>query len=78
MIAYRGEETAQQARMLTILALYHSYSGGDVNLMLEHFSKAKTLAEWLIARRTESMQFPESDPRHGMIAGNDEASRLGL
>ena len=29
MVNYRAEELAQQARMLTILALYYSYSDGD-------------------------------------------------
>jgi len=32
--------------MLTILALYHSYSGDDATL-LRHFAKAKALANWL-------------------------------
>lgn len=78
-IAYRAEEIAQQARMLTILALYYSYSEGDrsshdpVNVfMLSHFAKAKAVAEFLAARRTTSLVYPESDPRHGMIAGLDE------
>ena len=35
--------------MLTILALYHGYSGGDDALLLRHFAKAKALAEWLAA-----------------------------
>ena len=39
---------AQQARMLTILALYHSYTGGqDIALLLTHFDKAKAMATWL-------------------------------
>ena len=29
LVNYRAEELAQQMRMLTILALYYSYSGGD-------------------------------------------------
>merc|ERR1740117_87139 len=45
MINYRAEEVAQQARMLTILALYHSYSGGDDTLMIECFPKAKAMAD---------------------------------
>ena len=79
MIAYRGEETAQQARMLTILSLYFSFSGGtEHGFMLAHFDKAKTLAEWLIARRGESLHFPPSDPRYGMIPGNDEGHGPGI
>ena len=37
MINYRAEEVAQQARMLTILALYHSYSGSDDALLLRQY-----------------------------------------
>ena len=33
-----GEELAQSARMLTILALYHSYSGDDA-LLMKYFPK---------------------------------------
>eukprot|EP00966_Prymnesium_polylepis_P014580 336583-Prymnesium_polylepis.1 len=44
LINYRAEELAQQARMLTILALYHGYSGGDAPFLLAHFDKAKALA----------------------------------
>ena len=39
MINYRGEELAQSARMLTILALYYSYSGGDSAFLLTHFAR---------------------------------------
>ena len=44
-----AQELAQNARMLTILALYHSYSGGDSATLLRHFGKARALAQWLIA-----------------------------
>eukprot|EP01049_Picozoa_sp_SAG25_P010596 SAG25_NODE_1175_length_3692_cov_3.215419_2_plen_448_part_00 len=57
LIRYRAEELAQQARMLTILALYYSYSCGeevhpggaracDAALLLKHFAKAQAMAEW--------------------------------
>eukprot|EP01051_Picozoa_sp_SAG22_P006147 SAG22_NODE_392_length_11210_cov_3.879669_8_plen_1389_part_00 len=72
MINYRAEEVAQQARMLTILALYYSYSGGDAELLLKHFAKAKTMADWLIARRAESLQYGPADPRYGVPPGVDE------
>ena len=69
---YRANEVAQQARMLTILALYHSYSGDDATL-LRHFAKAKALADWLRARRETSLaEFTPDDPRYGLIAGLDE------
>ena len=66
---YRAEELAQQARMLTILALYHSYSGGDTSFLLRHFDKARALAQWLAARRATSLVYARDDPRHGMIPG---------
>jgi hypothetical protein len=49
MIHYRGEELAQTARMLTVLALYYSYTG-DSALLLKHFSKAKGIAGWYCDR----------------------------
>ena len=72
MIHYRGEELAQTARMLTILALYHSYTG-DTKLLLTHFPKAQGIAKWLIGRRSLSLGWPRDDPRFGMIPGDDEA-----
>lgn len=34
---------------------FSAYSGDD-ELLLKHFAKAKAMADWLIARRTESLQ----------------------
>ena len=73
MIHYRGEEIAQSARMLTILALYYSYSGGDAAFLLSHFDKAQGLAGWLIGRRSLSLGYAVTDPRYGMLPGDDEA-----
>eukprot|EP01048_Picozoa_sp_COSAG05_P018612 COSAG05_NODE_2752_length_2684_cov_3.365571_1_plen_528_part_10 len=73
MIHYRGEEIAQSARMLTILALCHSYSICDDGFMLELFDHAKSLAGWLIGRRSLSLGWPKDDPRYGMLPGDDEA-----
>ena len=71
-VTYRAEELAQSGRMLTIFALYGSMTGDDT-LMLEHFHKARALAEWLLYRYNRSVQlFPATDPRHGIIAGGDE------
>ena len=51
------------ARALTILALYHAYSGDDGTFALQHFAKAKALAQMLISRRALSLQYGASDPR---------------
>jgi hypothetical protein len=75
-IHYRGEELPQSARMLTQLALYFSYADDKANataFLLSHFDKAKAIAEWLMYRRSLSLHFPTTDPRHGMIPGDDEA-----
>ena len=63
MIHYRGEEIAQSARMLTILALYYSFSG-DAALLLELFPKAQGIAGWLIGRRSLSLGYERDDPRY--------------
>ena len=76
MIHYRGEELPQSARMLTILALYYSYAEDKHQasaFLLTHFPTAKAVADLLAYRRTLSLKFPENDPRHGMIPGDDEA-----
>ena len=73
MINYRAEEVAQQARMLTILALYRSYSSAtDDALLLAHFDKARAMAEWLMARRNASLEYGVDDPRYGIPPGTDE------
>lgn len=73
MITYRAEELAQSGRMLTIIALYKSYTG-DTDLLLTHFDKIKALAEWLLYRYETSLKnFPDAaDPRHGIVEGGDE------
>lgn len=73
MIHYRGEEIAQSARMLTILALCHSYGICDDEFMLSHFAKAEGIAGWLIGRRSLSFGWPKDDARFGMLPGDDEA-----
>lgn len=54
MVTYRAEELAQSGRMLTIFALYVSYTG-DTDLMIEHFSRARALAQWLLYRFEQSV-----------------------
>jgi len=75
-IYYRGEELPQSARMLTILALYYSYSeekGQGAEFLLSHFDTAKAVADWLTMRRSLNLHFPKDDARYGMISGDDEA-----
>ena len=76
---YRAEETAVQSRMLTLLALYVSYSDGTREqkaadaFLLSHFEKVKALADWLLFRYKKSLEFPSDHPSHGIPAGDDEA-----
>ena len=72
LINYRAIEVPTVARFLTLLALYHSYSGDDA-LLLSHFAKAKALAGWLSHRRKLALAYDTSDPRYGIPFGNDEA-----
>ena len=72
LINYRAIEVPTVARFLTLLALYHSYSGDDA-LLLSHFAKAKALAVWLSHRRKLALAYETTDPRYGIPFGNDEA-----
>ena len=60
--------------MLTILALYYSYSR-DAALLLAHYPKAKALADWLIARRATSLAFPADDPTPAVLTGTPRRVR---
>ena len=73
MIMHRGVQVPSSCRMLTLLALYHGYSGGDDTLLLQHFDKAKALADWLLYRRSRSLNFSTTDPRYGIPQGDAEA-----
>ena len=69
---YRAEEVAVSSRMLTILALYASYTGDD-DFLVSHFAKAEALGNWCLYRYNISLEYPASDPRHGIPGGDDEA-----
>ena len=72
MVWFRAEELPATARMLTVLATYYDYSGGGNDsgaFLLEHFGKAKGVADWLQGRRAMSLTFPATDPRHGIPQG---------
>ena len=71
MVTYRAEELAQSGRMLSIFALYVSYTG-DVQLVLTHYDKIRSLAEWLLYRYEASLRWGVADPRRGIVAGGDE------
>ena len=72
MVWHRTEELPASARMLTVLALYYAYSA-DASFMLQHFDKARALADLLMARHAASLQYGQDDPRYGIPMGEDEA-----
>ena len=73
MIWHSESALPASARMLTVLALQHSYSEGDGTFLLEYFGKAKALADLLIARHAASLKFGSDDPRYGIPQGGDDA-----
>jgi len=71
-ILYRGPETGQYGRMLTVVAQFVNY-GGDPRLLLKHRSRLDGVTNLLLALRAKAKTLPPSDPAYGMIAGWSEA-----
>ena len=64
-ILYRGPETGQYGRMLTVAAEYANYTG-DYHLLLRHRRRLDAVANLLLSLRAHA-------PAYGMIAGWSEA-----
>jgi hypothetical protein len=71
-ILYRGPETGQYARMLTVVAEYANYTG-DYHLLLEHRSRIDAVTKILLSMRENALKLSPTDPAYGMIAGTIEA-----
>jgi len=71
-ILYRGPETGQYGRMLTVVAQYANYTGDD-ELLLRHRRRLDEVAKLLLSLRLKALQLPADDPAYGMIAGWSEA-----
>ena len=71
-ILYRGPETGQFGRMLTVLAQYAN-AGGDPQLLLKHRRRIDAIAQLLLRMRATALTLPAGDPAYGMIAGWSEA-----
>jgi hypothetical protein len=71
-ILYRGPETGQYGRMLTIVAEYANY-GGDAALLLKRRSRIDGVAKLLLSLRDKALKLPPTDPAYGLIAGWSEA-----
>ena len=71
-ILYRGPETGQYGRMLTVVAQYANYTG-DHELLLRHRRRLDAVAKLLLSLRAKALRLPVDDPAYGMIAGWSEA-----
>jgi hypothetical protein len=71
-ILYRGPETGQYGRMLTVLAQYVE-AGGDPAVLVKHRGRIDAVARLLLSMRARALELPASDAAYGMIAGWSEA-----
>jgi hypothetical protein len=71
-IRYRGPETGQYGRMLTVAAQYADYTG-DYQLLLRHRRRLDAVAELLLSLRSQALRLPPDAAAYGMIAGWSEA-----
>jgi len=71
-ILYRGPETGQYGRMLTVVAQFVNF-GGDPHLLLKHRSRIDGVTNLLLTLRAKAKKLPPTDPAFGMIAGWSEA-----
>jgi len=71
-LLYRGPETGQYGRMLSVLAQYVNY-GGDPTLLLRHRSRIDAITRLLLGMRDKAKQLPRNNPAYGMLAGWSEA-----
>jgi hypothetical protein len=71
-ILYRGPETGQYGRMLTVTAEYANYSGND-QLLLRLRRRIDSVTRLLLALREKALRLSPADPSYGMIAGWSEA-----
>lgn len=71
-ILYRGPQTGQYGRMLTVVAQYAA-AGGDAAVLLRHRARIDAVADLLLRLRRRAQQLPRDDAAYGMLAGWSEA-----
>jgi hypothetical protein len=71
-LVYRGPETGQYGRMLTVAADYARVSG-DADLLDRHRGKLDAIADLLTRLHEDALRRPADDPGYGVIAGWCEA-----
>lgn len=74
-LLYRGPETGQYGRMLTVLAQFVD-AGGDGQVLLRHRARIDAIAKLLLALRERALELPPNDAAHGMLAGWSEADAV--
>jgi len=71
-LLYRGPETGQYGRMLTVVAQYINY-GGDPKVLLRQRTRIDVVTQLLFGLRSKAKTLPPDNPAYGMIAGWSEA-----
>lgn len=71
-ILYRGPETGQYGRMLTVVAEYADYSG-DTALLLRLRPRIDAVTKLLLGMRRKALSLPRDNPAYGLLAGWSEA-----
>ena len=71
-LLYRGPETGQFGRMLTVLAQYAN-DGGDPQRLLTWRPRIDAITNLLLSLRAKALKLPRNDPAYGMLAGWSEA-----
>ncbi|MEQ1769253.1 MAG: hypothetical protein ABL879_05380 [Devosia sp.] len=71
-ILYRGPETGQFGRMLTVVAQFVE-QGGDPAIVLRHRARIDAVADVLLTLRRTAQGLPMDDPAHGLLAAWSEA-----
>src|SRR6185295_14188501 len=67
-LLYRGPETGQYGRMLTVVAQYINY-GGAPQVLLRQRSRIDGVTKLLLGLREKAKALPSGDPAYGMLAG---------
>jgi hypothetical protein len=74
-LLYRGPETGQFGRMLTVLAAYVE-RGGDPALLLKYRKRIDAITDILLTMRAKARELPAGDPARGMLVGWSEADAV--
>ncbi len=75
VILYRGPETGQFGRMLTVVAQYAN-AGGDAGLLLRRRERIDAVVKVLLGMRAKAQTLDKGDAAYGMISGWSEADAV--